>query len=209
MQIVLVADPLPLEKILVPDGSPDNIVERQTHVLGRGRQRTAAPVHLKLFSTRGFANETKTTTLGRPVTCLSWGWETLAGRPLRRLLCKPGVRWGGKGGTTAPGNPRGKGKHSYQVGRRRMPGARGLPNRNGYLVSLRAAPWVAKQTSDPVFPETGVGGGWGYYPFLGPPSSRPGGSLHLGVRLAPACPRTCCPFRGHVEAQDPEIQPRT
>lgn len=49
---------------------------KSVHV--KGRQRTAAPGHLNLFSTRGFANEVKTSTLGHPVTCLSWGWEKLA-----------------------------------------------------------------------------------------------------------------------------------
>lgn len=74
-----------------------------------------------------------------------------------------------------------------------MPGGRGgLPNRNGYLVWLSTAPWVAKQTSDTVFPEMGggVGGGDGWRlslprPALLPPWWFPPPEGQAGMGLYP------------------------
>lgn len=85
------------------------------------------------------------------------------------------------------------------MGQRQIPGGCGcLSNWNGYLVWQSPASWVAKQTSDTVFPEIGR---WRilYFPFslsLASVSASAGGS-----ELGWACHLGCCPLMGQVKAR--------
>ena len=124
--------------------------------------------------------------------------------------CCVGCR-GGAGrlmrGNSSPGDLGGKGKQSYQVGQRHIPGGRGcLSDRNGYWVWQSPAPWVAEQTSDAVFPEPGwVAGSVLFWLSLSPAaafsSTRdsgwdgliPGAAVHLWGVWKPKIPREPAP----------------